>query len=131
RRIQQFSRVREDRAQEVLDLAPLAEEVVEITRGKWKNESERRGGKVEMGIEVRDPLPILGSRAEIREALTNLIFNSVDALPKGGTITIRCRSEEQSAILEVADNGVGMTEEIWGWMFEPFFTTKGVSGIGL
>jgi CheY-like chemotaxis protein/two-component sensor histidine kinase len=131
RRIQQFSRVREDRAQEVLDLAAIAEEVVEITRGKWKNDSERRGVKVEVGIEVQDPRPILGSRAEVREALTNLIFNSVDALPKGGTITIRCRSEERSAILVVADNGVGMTEEIRGRMFEPFFTTKGVSGNGL
>jgi len=131
RRIQQFSRVREDRAQEVIDLPALAEEVVEITRGKWKNESERRGVKVETKIEVEDPRPILGSRAEIREALTNLIFNSVDALPKGGTITIRCRSEERFAILEVADNGVGMTEEIRGRMFEPFFTTKGVSGNGL
>ena len=104
---------------------------MEVTRGKWKNESEHRGVKVEMGIQVQDPQPILGSRAEIREALTNLIFNSVDALPKGGAITIRCRSEEQSAILEVADNGVGMTEEIRGRMFEPFFTTKGVSGNGL
>lgn len=131
RRIQQFSRVREDRAQEVLDLPAIAEEVVEITRGKWKNESERRGVKVEVGIESRDPRPILGSRAEIREALTNLIFNSVDALPKGGTITIRCRSEERSAILEVADDGVGMNEEVRARMFEPFFTTKGVSGNGL
>ncbi len=131
RRIQQFSRVREDRAQEVLELPAIAEEVVEITRGKWKNESERRGVKVEVGIEVQEPRPILGSRAEIREALTNLIFNAVDALPKGGTITIRCRSEERSAILEVADDGVGMNEEVRARMFEPFFTTKGVSGNGL
>ncbi len=131
RRIQQFSRVREDRVQEVLDLPAIANEVVEITRGKWKNESEHRGVKVEVGIDVQDPRPILGSRAEIREALTNLIFNSVDALPKGGTITIRCGSQDQSAILEVADNGVGMTEEVKARMFEPFFTTKGVSGNGL
>jgi len=131
RRIQQFSRVREDRAAEVLDLKGIAEEVLEITRSKWKNESERRGAKVEVGIEARDPLPILGSRAEIREALTNLIFNSVDAMPKGGTITIRCRSERGLSILEVTDDGIGMTEEVRTRMFEPFFTTKGVSGNGL
>ena len=131
RRIQQFSRVREDRAHEVVDLPALAQEVVEITRGKWKNDSERRGVKVDVGIEVQDPRPISGSRAELREALTNLIFNSVDALPKGGMITVRCRSEGDAAILEVADNGIGMTEDVKARMFEPFFTTKGVSGNGL
>jgi PAS domain S-box-containing protein len=131
RRIQQFSRVREDRAQEVLDLAEIADEVVEITRSKWKNESERRGVKVDVTIDARDPLPILGSRAEIREALTNLIFNSVDALPEGGTIAIRCRAEGKNSVLEVADNGIGMTEDVRSRMFEPFFTTKGMSGNGL
>jgi len=131
RRIQQFSRVREDRAAEVLDLKDIAEEVLEITRSKWKNESERRGLKVEARLEVDHPLPILGSRAEIREALTNLIFNSVDALPKGGTITIRCGSDRGFSKLEVADDGIGMTEDVRSHMFEPFFTTKGMSGNGL
>jgi len=131
RRIQQFSRVREDRAHEPLDLLQIVHEVVEITRGKWKNEAERRGVRVEVEIESRDPRPILGSRAEIREALTNLIFNAVDALPQGGTITIRCLSEGGDAILEVVDNGVGMTEDVKARIFEPFFTTKGLSGTGL
>lgn len=131
RRIQQFSRVREDRAHEVVDLPAMAEEVIEITRGKWKNDAERRGVKVDVGVDVQDPRPIMGSRSEIREALTNLIFNSVDALPKGGTITIRCRSEAEASILEVIDNGIGMTEDVKARMFEPFFTTKGVSGNGL
>lgn len=131
RRIQQFSRVREDRAHEPLDLPAIASEVVEITRGKWKNDAERRGVKVEVGIEADGVSPILGSRAEIREALTNLIFNSVDALPRGGAITIRCRTEAETTVIEVVDDGVGMSEEIRSRMFEPFFTTKGLSGTGL
>ena len=131
RRVQLFSRVREDRVHEVLDLAAIAEEVVEITRSKWKNESERRGVQVEVGIVAEDSPPVLGSRSEIREALTNLIFNSVDAMPEGGRITIRCRAEGGDAVLEVTDTGIGMTEEIRERMFEPFFTTKGVSGTGL
>jgi PAS domain S-box-containing protein len=131
RRIQQFSRVREDRKHEALDLHAIAQEVVEITRSKWKNESERRGVKVDVTLEAKDSLPILGSRAEIREALTNLIFNSVDALPAGGTIAIRVRSEGSTSILEVADSGVGMSEDVRSRMFEPFFTTKGTSGNGL
>ena len=131
RRVQQFSRVREDRVHEVLDLAGIAEEVVEITRSKWKNESERRGVSVEVGIETAGTLPVLGSRGEIREALTNLIFNAVDALPNGGKITIRCRTEGNEAVLEVVDDGIGMIDEVRSRMFEPFFTTKGVSGTGL
>ncbi|HEX7077958.1 MAG TPA: ATP-binding protein [Candidatus Eisenbacteria bacterium] len=131
RRIQQFSRVREDGTHEPLDLPELAAEVVEITRGKWKNEAERRGVKVDVRVESRDPRPILGSRAEIREALTNLIFNAVDALPQGGSIAIRCGSEDSVSVVEVADDGVGMTDDVRARIFEPFYTTKGLSGTGL
>lgn len=131
RRIQQFTRVREDRAHEPLDLPSIAEEVVEITRGKWKNDAQRRGVKVDVGVDVRDRRPILGSRAEIREALTNLIFNAVDALPHGGSITIRCRGERDESILEVIDDGIGMNDDVRSRMFEPFFTTKGLAGTGL
>ena len=131
RRIQQFTRVREDRSHEPLDLPGIAEEVLEITRGKWKNEAQRRGVKVDVRVENDRPLPILGSRAEIREALTNLIFNSLDALPQGGSIAIRCRSEAREAILEVVDDGIGMSDDVKSRMFEPFFTTKGLGGTGL
>jgi PAS domain S-box-containing protein len=131
RRIQQFSRVREDRAHEPLDLTEIAEEVVEITRGKWKNDAERRGVKVEVRIEAVNAPSILGSRAEIREAMTNLIFNAVDALPRGGRIDVRCRAEAGQAVIEVADDGIGMDEDVRSRMFEPFFTTKGLSGTGL
>jgi CheY-like chemotaxis protein/anti-sigma regulatory factor (Ser/Thr protein kinase) len=131
RRIQQFSRTRDDQSQEALHLPALAEEVVEITRGKWKHEIERRGAKIEIRFEATDPPPIMGSHAEIREALTNLIFNSVDAMPEGGTITIRSLRAGGDAVLEVVDTGVGMAEEVRSRMFEPFFTTKGVAGNGL
>ncbi|MEK7316213.1 MAG: ATP-binding protein, partial [Candidatus Eisenbacteria bacterium] len=131
RRIQQFTRVREDRTHEPLDLPDIAEEVVEITRGKWKNDAQRRGVTVGVRVEVRDARPILGSRAEIREALTNLIFNAVDALPRGGVINIRCRGERDESILEVIDDGTGMSDDIRSRMFEPFFTTKGLGGTGL
>ena len=131
RRIQQFSRVREDRDHEPLSLPEIAREVVEITRGKWKNDAERGGLKIEVHVTSEDPPLISGSRAEIREALTNLIFNAVDALPRGGAIAIRSRGEEGAAVIEVVDNGVGMTDEVRSRMFEPFFTTKGLSGTGL
>ena len=71
--------------------------------------------------------------------LTNLIFNAVDALPEGGAITLRTSLEEPPAgsespdtlVLEVADTGVGMSEETRQRCLEPFFTTKGTRGTGL
>src|SRR5207302_414945 len=62
---------------------------------------------------------------------TNLIFNAVDALPRGGTIQLRVAAEHEHALVEVIDSGVGMTAEIQARVFEPFFTTKGESGTGL
>jgi len=131
RRIQQYTRVREELQHEVLHLPSVAAEVIEITKGKWKNEAQRRGVTVEIRIESNEPAPILGTRAEIREALTNLIFNAVDALPKDGTIIIRAQSNGGESILEVEDNGIGMADHVKSRMFEPFFTTKGLSGNGL
>jgi len=82
RRIQQFSRRREESAQETLALPQIAEEVVEITRGKWKHESQKRGAKIEVRIEAHDAPAIVGSHAEIREALTNLIFTRSTRCPR-------------------------------------------------
>jgi CheY-like chemotaxis protein/anti-sigma regulatory factor (Ser/Thr protein kinase) len=80
----------------------------------------------------------MGNAAEIREAATNLIFNAVDALPKGGTITIRTvaapdpsEPSERRVRLEVEDSGVGMDEDTRRRCLEPFFTTKGERGTGL
>jgi CheY-like chemotaxis protein len=97
-----------------------------------------------MRTELAADLPtIMGADNEIREALTNLIFNAVDAMPNGGPLTLRTRvvqdeeapSQEspprEFVQLEVIDAGIGMDEDTRRRCLEPFFTTKGERGTGL
>jgi PAS domain S-box-containing protein len=137
-RMREFYRQREN---EVL-LAPvqlntLIPQVVELTRARWSDMPQQRGHVITLAKELAADLPpILGVESEIREALTNLIFNAVDAMPQGGTLTLRTRlssSDDRApqVYLEVADTGVGMDEETKRRCLELFFTTKGERGTGL
>jgi CheY-like chemotaxis protein len=93
--------------------------------------------------EFAEPLPrVLGAENEIRDALTNLVLNAVDAMPKGGTLTVRSTSLDSTSapvtngsparvLVEVCDTGIGMTEAVRNRCLEPFFTTKGERGTGL
>ncbi len=115
-----------------VDLAKVAESVISITMPKWKEEMNAKGACIEMATEFEDVPLIKGNTSELREALTNLIFNAVDATPDGGTITLRLKSVNgRGVVLEVSDTGVGMDEATSRHCIEPFFTTKGVQGTGL
>lgn len=75
--------------------------------------------------------PVTGAESEIREALTNLVFNAVDAMPRGGILALRTKLSGKNVCLEVADTGTGMDKETRRRCLEPFFTTKGERGTGL
>ena len=119
-----------------VDVSLLAKQVVDLTRARWYDIPQQRGVVIDLRTELGQNLPpIAGIESEIREALTNLVFNAVDAMPEGGTLTIRTRTFEDAGTrhvdVEVADNGVGMSEETRRHCLEPFFTTKGERGTGL
>jgi len=125
-----------------VDINQIVEEAIELTRPRWRDISQRDGVSVEMRQELERPLPALWSDpSELREALFNLIFNAVDALPQGGTVTFgthlipaQKNGGEQQLQIEVRDNGVGMDEKTRQHCLEPFFSTKslrGGSGLGL
>ena len=115
-----------------IDMNPIVAQVIELTRVRWRDLPQQRGVAIAMRTELQQPLtPILGQESEIRDALTNLIFNAVDAMPDGGTLTVRTRGSAETMQLEVADSGVGMDEETRRRCLEPFFTTKGERGTGL
>jgi signal transduction histidine kinase len=72
----------------------------------------------------------------VRQALINLVVNAIQAMPKGGTVTVSVSSEPRDgtgvARIEVADEGVGISPQTEKHMFQPFFTTKATgTGLGL
>jgi signal transduction histidine kinase/ActR/RegA family two-component response regulator len=93
-RMREFYREREAQLTlERVDLNRAVRQVVELTRPRWSDQPQQRGVMVELQTQLTDPLPaIMGAEHEIRDALTNLIFNAVDAMPAGGTLTVRTRT---------------------------------------
>jgi PAS domain S-box-containing protein len=118
-----------------IQLNPLVRQVVDLTRARWSDMPQQRGTVIEMHVDLAEDLPaIMGLESEIREALVNLVFNAVDAMPEGGALTIRTRltdAPDRHAALEVGDSGLGMDEATRRRCLEPFFTTKGERGTGL
>ncbi len=129
-----------------VDVNKLVEEVIELTRPRWRDLPQRQSVSIQIQRELEPQLPpLLSEPSDLREALINLIFNAVDALPQGGTITMVTRSvscpvqgenpsSERQLQVEVRDNGIGMDEKTRQHCLEPFFSTKakrGGTGLGL
>jgi PAS domain S-box-containing protein len=132
-RMREFYRQREVQLTlQPVDINGLVRQVVDLTRARWSDMTQQRGVVIEMRTDLAADLPnIMVADNEIREALTNLIFNAVDAMPMGGPLTLRTRVARQLVQLEVVDAGVGMDENTRRRCLEPFFTTKGERGTGL
>jgi len=120
----------------------IIEQVVSLTRARWSDLPQQRGVVIKLHTELSEGLPeIMGSEVELRDALTNLIFNAVDAMPEGGKLTLRTHLVTSGARddahvsryvrIEVQDTGIGMDEETRRRCLEPFYTTKGERGTGL
>jgi signal transduction histidine kinase len=114
-----------------VDLTTLVTQVVSLTEPKWRQQAQANGCTVQVETEISPIAPVAADESALREALTNLIFNAVDAMPSGGVITLRVTTEAEQALLQVRDSGTGMTEEVRQRCLEPFFSTKGDSGTGL
>jgi PAS domain S-box-containing protein len=132
RRLRELYHERNETApDEPVDLRRCIDEVVALTQPRWKSEALGRGITIQVEPDVVDVPVIQGDAAGIREMLANLIFNAVDAMPQGGTISVRARGQGDEVRLEVKDTGTGMTEEVRQRCLEPFFSTKGQHGTGL
>jgi PAS domain S-box-containing protein len=121
-----------------IELNPLVEQVLQSTRARWSDIPQERGIVIEARSDLDVSLPqVMGSESDIRDAITNLVFNAVDAMPNGGTLIVRTRRcdgaqpDDARVELDVVDSGIGMDEDTRRRCLEPFFTTKGERGTGM
>lgn len=131
RRLQEFSRGGSTQKPTPTDLNDVIRGVLEITKPRWKDQVEKNGVHIRAGLELGRLPQVAIVPSEIREVLTNLIFNAVDAMPGGGDLTIGTRQEGECIRLWVKDSGTGMPPAVRERVFDPFYTTKGVKGSGL
>ncbi|MFN8523052.1 MAG: response regulator [Chloroflexota bacterium] len=131
RRIQEFGRVREHSPPEPVDVLAVARDAIDLTRSEWRDKANASGRSIETSLDVEPNLFVSATAAELREVLTNLIINAVDAMPGGGRIAISAQRMDEMVRISVADTGVGMAASIRRRALDPFFTTKGEGGTGL
>ncbi|MCG3149587.1 MAG: Sensor kinase CckA [Verrucomicrobiae bacterium] len=126
-----YRRPGEREALQPVNLSHLVQQVVALTEPRWKEQTIAAGQPVQIVTDLAEVPVIAGNEGELREIVTNLLFNAVDAMPKGGTICLRTCQHDQDVELTVSDTGTGMTPEVRQRCFEMFFTTKGTQGTGL
>ncbi|MCE5242593.1 MAG: ATP-binding protein [Syntrophobacteraceae bacterium] len=135
RRLQVFSASKSENRKraKVVDVNDVLREVVDLTRPQWKSTFEKQGLAIDLRLELCHSCFAVIHVSDLREILTNLILNAVDAMPGGGVLTLSSRSDGADIVLSVADTGVGMTGDTQRKLFDPFYTTKGLgkSGLGL
>lgn len=131
-RVQDFARTqRPDQVWEAVDVNELARLTLELTRPRWESVATLRKAPITARHEPGANGLIRGHAAELRNALTNLVINAVDAMPQGGTLTLRTWSTESDAYVAVEDTGTGIDAKLHKRLFEPFYSTKGERGTGL
>ncbi len=96
---------------------------------------QQRGDNIKIEIETADDLPVvLGDGGQLQQAIVALATNAIDAMPDGGTLTLRALQSGTRVLVEVKDSGIGIAPENMTKIFDPFFTTKDVgqgTGLGL
>ncbi len=113
----------------VLDLVQIAEDSI----GLLKNQIRLSQIRVETEF-TKEPVRTRGFPSQIQQVLVNIMLNAIQAMDPGGLLTVRvlARPEEQLGVMEISDNGPGISAEDKKRIFDPFFTTKNDgTGLGL
>lgn len=139
-RLREFSRPTKSSAElPPVQINDIVAQAISLSQPRWRDQAQANGQTIRVTAELGQVPTIGGRAAELREALANLIINAVDAMPEGGTLTLRTHLESahergigsSMVVVEVSDTGTGMLPEVRDRIFDPFFTTKGDRGTGL
>ena len=105
--------------------------VIKMTKPIWHDDALVIGKKISLSFDGDESIYIYGNENELREALINIVMNSVDAIDKEGKIEIKSFKNQTDAVIAISDTGCGIERGVIDKIFEPFFTTKGEMGNGL
>jgi two-component system, NtrC family, sensor histidine kinase PilS len=125
-----YARPRAEERQ-ALDLTEITGEIAKAF------EHERRENDVHVQVQAEPGVGLEGASGQIRQVIWNLLRNAAEAMPQGGTVSIKVRREDPTGrppytVLSVIDTGVGIAKEDLRQIFEPFFSRKpGGTGLGL
>lgn len=131
KRIQEFSRVNRDTDFEPVAINDLINDTVKITSPIWKDQAQKRGISISMEFDFDDVPNIRGNAPELREVLTNMLINAVEAMPVGGTIKLSTWAEGDRTFMAMTDDGDGIPDSVRDRLFDPFFSSKGPTNSGL
>jgi len=131
RRIQEYTGVAKQKEFTGINVNGIVQDALRMTEPRWKDQTQRDGVKMDVSLDLESQLNTTGSASDLREVLTNMIFNALDAMPEGGELRLKTYDDGGHVCISISDTGVGVTSEDIGSLFEPFFTTKGVGHTGL
>jgi signal transduction histidine kinase len=114
-----------------VDMAALVEETLASTRRRWKDEPEGRGATIDLVTDLGSAPPVRANASALRDTVVNLVQNAVDAMPRGGRLSVATRPHEGGVELALEDTGEGIPEDARRRAFDPFFTTRSPQRMGL
>lgn len=133
RSLQRFGDTSHERKDlQAVDLNAIIIESITQTRPLWKDSPEKNGMTIDIKTQLGEIMKITGNEGELKTSFLNILKNSIEAMPKGGTISITSGIKHKKVVLTISDTGIGMNEETKTKLFHPFYTTKGFdAGRGL
>jgi hypothetical protein len=130
-RLIDFTWTERDVLLDLVDCNQIVRDAIELTRPRWGQESQASGAPIVLETELGEAVTVLGHAGDLRQALVNLIFNAIEAMPRGGQLTLVTERRGDQVRLQVKDTGAGMDQHTLDHACDPFFSTKDSVGVGL
>jgi CheY-like chemotaxis protein/anti-sigma regulatory factor (Ser/Thr protein kinase) len=131
RRLQNFSKQQRQSDFVAVNMKDVCADAVDFLRPLWRGRRRTDHAPISVQVHCESSLWVAGDPTQLREVVTNLVKNSMDALGKGGHIWVSAATREGKVRVRVQDDGSGIAAEHLPRIFDPFFTTKGDRGTGL